>query len=108
MKAERKRAVKNPMVGRFVIIETDGTSNPNRLSGETETKGPFGTMEQVERWMVNDAISTYGNGEEECRAGDDIEWGSETYICEIKRVVKQVPNVRITARIADVPGREKR
>lgn len=91
---------KHPAVGRIIIIETDGHASADKASGEVH--GLFKTMADAEAWMIADAAATFSNSDHSFQDGDAKDWGSDMYVCEVKRVCRPVPVVSITARVDEV------
>jgi hypothetical protein len=94
------------MIGKFIVIETNTNTPQETIRGEI--MGPYKTQAEAERWIVEDAVDTLTRSDLSLQEGDAEEWGSDMYICEIKRVCRPVPSVRITARIMDVKNNELR
>jgi hypothetical protein len=95
------KAGRNPLVGCFLVIETEHNTPQETVRGEV--KGAFRTQAEAERWMMDDAVDTFSGSDRSLQSGNAEEWGSDMYICEIKRVCRPVPVVKITARIMDTP-----
>ena len=89
-------------VGCFCVIETEKNTPQEKIHGEV--RGPFHTQAEAEKWMIDDAIDTYSGSDRSLQNGKDEEWGSDMYVCEIKRVCRPVPVVGITARLMDTPN----
>lgn len=98
MKGKEKQTIQ----GQFLVLETDGSEEKGaeRLSRAT-IHGPFKTMRQAEQFILNDADDTYmiDGGS---KIGRDEDWGSTTFICEIKSIVKAVPDVRVSMSLMNV------
>ena len=92
----------HPLVGCFLVIETEHNTPQESVRGEV--KGPFRTQAEAERWMIDDAVDTFSGSDRSLQSGEAEEWGSDMYVCEIKRVCRPVPVVKITARTMDTPN----
>jgi hypothetical protein len=95
MKNGRTSDKLNAIVGKIVIVELEDDGFKPRI---------FSTQAEAERWLVTDAVDTFNGSDRSLQNGNAEDWGSDVYICEIKRVCRPVPNVKITARIMDVPN----
>ena len=92
----------HPLVGCFLVIETEHNTPQEKIRGEV--KGSFRTQVEAERWMIDDAVDTFSGSDRSLQEGNAEEWGSDMYVCEIKRVCRPVPVVKITAQIMDTPN----
>ena len=97
------KASLHPLVGCFIVIVTERNTPQEKVSGEIE--GSFKTQAEAEKWMIDDAVGTFSGSYRSLQNGNAEEWGSDTYVCEIKRVCRPVPVVKITARIMDAPNK---
>ena len=105
MKRQRKATGKaniHPLVGCYLVIETEHNTPQEKVCGEV--KGSFRTQDEAERWMIADAVDAFRGSDRSLQDGKAEEWGSDMVICEIKRVCRPVPVVKITARIMDTPN----
>lgn len=93
----------HPLVGCFLVIETGHNTPQETVSGEV--KGSFRTQAEAEKWMRDDAVDTFECSDRSLQNGNAEEWGSDMYVCEIKRVCRPVPVVKITARIMEAPNK---
>lgn len=98
------KASLHPLVGCFLVIETEHNTPQHKVRGEV--KGSFKTQAEAERWMIADAVDTFSGSDRSLQDGNAEEWGSDMYVCEIRRVCRPVPVVKITARIMDTPNKE--
>ena len=87
-------------VGRFVVVAMDKCEG-GEMSGDVLNVGPFETQEAAERWLAEDAAATVAGSGEPVTPGEQRDWGTVHAVCEVKRVVKPVPVVKVEAVLAD-------
>jgi hypothetical protein len=100
-KAAGKASI-HPLVGCFLVVETGHDTQQEKVRGDV--KGSFNTQAEAERWIIDDAVDTFSGSDRSLQDGMVEGWGSDMYVCEIKRVCRPVPVVKITARIMDTPN----
>ena len=87
-------------VGRFVVVATDAGDVGGKLAGQVV--GTFDTQEAAERWLIEDTAAAVVGSGEFVTPGEQRDWGAVHVVCEVKRVVKPVPVVKVEAVLADV------
>lgn len=89
------------LVGKLLVIESDNNSGQMRVVGTSVSAGPFKSHADVVRHMVADGIETFEGSDRSSM--DDLEhWGSDCLVVEVKRVVRQVPVVKVGCDVRDV------
>ena len=89
-------------VGRFVVVATHEGEAEGKLAGEVLNAGPFDTQEAAERWLAEDAADAFRSSGDPVIPGEQRDWGTVHVVCEVKRVVKPVPGVKVEAVLADL------
>ena len=88
-------------VGRFVVVAMDKCEG-GEMSGDVLNVGPFETQEAAETWLRDDAVKAFAGSGSPVVVGDQEDFGSVHFICEVKRAVKPVPAVRVEASLIDL------
>ena len=103
------RSAPHPAVGQTVLIMMPGTEFDKDLEGASVEGGMFAGEEKALAYVRTDSAENY-TPDGPPPDGDDRNWGSPFLVCEIKRVVRPIPTVKITERVEDVTvplGKEK-
>lgn len=91
------------LVGKLLVIESDNNTGRMKLLGLPVSAGPFKSNADVDRHLIEDGIDTFEGSDRSSL--DDLEhWGSDCLIVEVKRVVRQVPVVKVGCEVQDVSG----
>ena len=88
-------------VGRFVVLAMDKCEGGD-MAGAVLNAGPFDTQEAAERWLAEDAAAAMTGSGEPVTPGEQPDWGAVHVVCEVKRMVKPVPLVKIEAVLTDL------
>ena len=88
-------------VGRFVVVAMDKCEGGG-MSGDVLNIGPFETQEAAETWLRDDAVKAFAGSGSPIEVGDQKDFGSVHFICEVKRAVKPVPAVKVEAGLQDL------
>ena len=94
-------AMSKNAVGRFVVVAMDKCESGD-MAGTVLNAGPFETQEAAERWLSEDAAAAVVGSGEPVTPGEQRDWGAVHVVCEVKRVVRPVPVVKIEAVLADL------
>ena len=70
--------------------------------GDVLNIGPFDTQEAAETWLREDAVKAFSGSGSPVVVGDQEDFGSVHFICEVKRAVKPVPAVVVEASLQDL------
>lgn len=90
----------NNTVGRFVVVAADAGEVGGKLSGQVV--GTFDTQGAAERWLAEDAVAAVVGSGEPVIPGEQRDWGAVHVVCEVKRVVRPIPVVKVKAVLADL------
>ncbi len=88
-------------VGRFVVVAMDKCEGGD-MAGAVLNVGPFDTQEAAERWLAEDAANAFRSSGDPVIPGEQRDWGAVHVVCEVKRVVKPVPGVKVEAVLVDL------
>lgn len=89
------------LVGKLLVIESDGNSGRMKVLGLPVSAGPFKSQTDLERHLIEDGVDTFESSDRSSM--DDLEHrGSDCLVVEVKRVVRQVPVVKLGCEVRDV------
>lgn len=91
------------LVGKLLVIESDGNSGTMRVVGFPVSAGPFNTHEEADRHMADEAVELF-DGSDRSSADDLEHWGSDALVVEVKRVVRTVPTMKVGCEIREIAG----
>lgn len=72
------------------------------MCGDVLNVGPFDTQEAAETWLRDDAVKAFAGSGSPVVVGDQEDFGSVHFICDVKRAVKPVPAVKVEVLLADL------
>lgn len=90
----------NPLVGKIVVLEQPGRVPTDPL--HAEVKAVCADVIAAERWIRQDTVDTFSGSDRSLQTGPVEDWGSDMIICQVLRVVRPIPHVKISASIGDV------
>ena len=93
-------------VGRFVVVAMDNVE-AGEMRGDVLNVGPFDSQEAAEKWLAEDAAAALMAGGDPIIPGEQREWGAVHFVCEVKRVVRPVPEMKVEAVWADLESMTK-
>ena len=88
-----------PTCSRFwvILLETPGEHDKSKSA-----IGPFQSYAAAEKWIIDDARSTYADSSPDLRAYNADTWGEAAAIVEERRRIRPVPTAKISVRLVDL------
>ena len=70
-------------------------------SEDMSVEGEFKSVNEAKQHLRDSMMDAY-EGWDSIKSGDDEKWAFPYYICEVKEIVKPVPNVKITVKLRTI------
>ena len=70
-------------------------------SEDMSVEGKFKSANEAKQFLRDKMKDSY-EGWDKCESGDHEDWALPYYICEVKEIVKPVPNVKITVKLKTI------